>query len=193
MWKHFIPVIKGLCEVFHEKQKIACEWQKLNAQYKQLQEEQRKLRSEQIQFENEQRECERKKLAFVNEKKFFLKEKEEFERDKKIINQDIDEVDDEGILPNETENNTYSLWGKYAVQANFQENESNKVDPRKPTILDLLDQQEEIAFDSERKRWKKCEKCGIKRRVDPHFTDYESPLGQNIGLCKECAENNNND
>lgn len=70
-----------------------------------------------------------------------------------------------------------------------------QIDTRLPSvsIFEMCAQQDVKAIDRNGKRWKKCEKCHCTRPVDPYFTDYESPRGQNLGLCKECAENNNND
>ena len=67
-----------------------------------------------------------------------------------------------------------------------------KIDYRLPSIgiMGLLDQQEVIAIDQNGKRWKRCGECRKFGLTDQLFTDYESPLGQNIGLCKECAEKN---
>jgi hypothetical protein len=69
-----------------------------------------------------------------------------------------------------------------------------QIDIRLPSvsIIELLNQQNVIAIDQSGKRWKRCEKCRNYGPVDQYFTDYESPTGQNLGLCKECAENNNN-
>lgn len=80
------------------------------------------------------------------------------------------------------------------LKPEYVSNESHRqIDTRLPSIsiFEMCAQQDVRAIDRNGRRWKKCETCQRTRPVDPYFTDYESSRGQNLGLCKECAEKNN--
>lgn len=57
------------------------------------------------------------------------------------------------------------------------------------SLLELMDQQEEQARDSQGRRWVKCEFCG-KIALDSEFSSYGGPNHINLGICRECQRNN---
>ena len=61
----------------------------------------------------------------------------------------------------------------------------------KEEILQIIDQQEYQARDSESRRWVRCEICG-EVKLDKDFSSYGGPNHLNLGICAACARKSRN-
>jgi ATP-dependent exoDNAse (exonuclease V) beta subunit len=88
----------------------------------------------------------------------------------------------------EEEEREKRLQAKKKEQAQRQEQLDLKC---KEEILQIIDQQEYQARDSEGRRWVRCEICGEVKQ-DKDFASYGGPNHVNLGICAACARKSRN-